>query len=109
MASLKQRAHELAEKLGASTDASNYYDGDVWVVDFIAPKGKCWIGTGLHGTCQRELTLTECWKDAIEVMRDGLEDCDCQDCGIESAPSITHRINAVFNSAEFQKVLKEVM
>lgn len=28
---------------------------------------------------------------------------------IEVAPSITQRINAVFNSVEFQKVLKEVM
>lgn len=81
--SWQTKAKALAKKLGAEVE--NNSNGEQYVYDILAPKGKIWSCNLIHclvGNCFKgdPKWYEEVWKDLYERMSYGLEECDDPDC-----------------------------
>jgi hypothetical protein len=88
-------------QLGAEHAGTEYFDIEqCWTVDYALPKGKVWARHGEHMSWTREYTLTDCWKDLIDLARGGVVECentcDCRNWEYDndepSISQITHQL-----------------
>ena len=77
--SYKQRALTAIASVNA-VNAGTYGDNDMWYMDYRTPRGFVWVETGDHMSWTRGETLTDCWKQMIAAVKDGLEPCENENC-----------------------------